>query len=103
MSFDRLIVMHYENMEAYKKRPNSIKNKKNLSLIYIRLTILISIINFPSILYEVTGVDNNMTNVTVLMCAPPSVTIGLLRDLIPLMVRNYYPKFNTIHNECNTC
>ncbi len=38
MSFDRLIVMYYENMEAYKKRPDMIKNKKNLSFIFFLLT-----------------------------------------------------------------
>jgi hypothetical protein len=90
MSFDRLIVMYYKNMEAYKKRPDIIKNKKNLSLIFFLLTILIGIISFPSLLYEVR-VSNNATNVTVLMCAPPSTNIGLLRDLIPLFVRIVIP------------
>jgi len=92
MSCDRLIVMFYKNMEAYKRRPKIIKNKKNLSLIFFLLTIVIGIINFPSLLYEVTGVGgNNATNVTVLMCAPPSVNIGLLRDLVPLMSRVVIP------------
>jgi hypothetical protein len=91
MSFDRLIVMHYENMDAYKKRPNLIKTKMNLSFIFFMLTIIVSIINFPSLLYEVTGVGNNVTNVTVFMCAPPSVNIGLLRDFIPLFVRIVIP------------
>jgi hypothetical protein len=94
-SFDRLLLMSYENLAAYNNRFLNNNNKIRLLKILVLMVLILSAVNSPGLLFYLetdTVVFNNLTNQTsfTIQCTSTPL-ISLIRDSISSLFRIVLP------------
>ena len=94
ISFDRLILMSYGNLNAYKNRSPYLKDGKRIIQIALGLFLLICVLNLPGFLFQLkslTQIDKVTNQTTISFQCASTPLIMLIRDLIPIIFRNVLP------------
>ena len=96
VSIDRVILMSYENVNAYNNRSPHLKDKSKLFRLISALIVILLVINVPGLLFYLTPQTiaqdfvTNKTEIIPVQCKS-SRLIGLFRDFIGIASRTILP------------
>jgi len=95
ISFDRVILMSYENRTAYNNRSIHLKDKKSLMKLILGISLLTCLINIPGLFFyldkhvsKIDPVTNQTITISQCMSYP---LVEVIRDAINLISKNVAP------------